>query len=1237
SIISQSLFSNDTNILSKFDTMDPAFYKCNIFISASNGITPKMYPYILSGDESKEFDMTFNPFAGFLYYDKELNLNQVNQKSARALEIIRRKFSMDIILVNSSDSHFIPFVGYYPEWDIVLPELVNNLPDDGYWAAFNKERIGGDNYSKNNHLSFSFALINNPTFFKEDIDMGNDQIDFNTGVMRASYLEDYELNEFTDISSVLGENQDLVDSIAPLLGLNESFTFDDSGNLNNSFGNFSLAEDAHYTILEIQYEGAPGSIQKSGNGEYIFNLFDALAYEGSELEPSESIYVNILGALLTQIDIDIICSEVLNTQPYYLQLSSNLLDRLGTILSLIDVEFDIQSLEDYSFQLLWRDFGGIKRNFVNLKNLEDEFDTINFLPALGFQGISSLPTGLLNPLNKFIINYRTSQSEPNILIKSKPVEDNISYGAYRTFDVNITAINVGNETIWGTPTPIPLDLPTIFQILVILEGGNINYADDLRNEIWEQVKIEYPNQYDNLEEFFNFDKDPRIFYFDSSGDGATDYYYPNPFNTTSLYPYNEKMDHIIDILATEPSFFLDLAMTPSEVREALINPYSVWNEDNWKINPNQTLTYISEDLSISNLDSFTKFHSINFTIDNNANPNLQLPRLIYGEEYAGTTPEMALLNDFEDWIIFSEEYYDENAVEIQFLASNETRIDLINNSIDQVSFTLNLTHSLTDIDFEVFNFKEEVFVNMDGFLNSTSNSTLNYLITNNNNSIDWIFQDSQEGDFTVLFKLLRQDAEEFNISINNIDIDLLTRDINSYEMQSNIQYTAKNQLTRYTTYSNSIIFSTEEMASIISHSYLDKYNTKVGYINTYYLEIENIGMSSAKNISINIPIPGIIKNSLGFNIHNNNLVKNIIELAPESTRKYNFSYYTPNSAFINNVDIKYNNTETLSGGNSTGLSSQPNNVYFIAPVDYNINFPFIRQIQLNYNHSNPNPQISDLFNLTLNLHNMGPLGFNISGLSFSSRDKYGDLEPILNTALLNFSNLEYNSIQSINLTLNKTDWKSYYYPPINFIGSIKDRTTQILSSEPIVIGNIDFTIKKEISRYNIEIGDILNVKLTIKNTGSICIKDLRLNDELSFSSNSFSLVDGILVYQIDCINPGEEIEVNYTIRAKIQTIESLTSAKINYYFLNKRVAFSNQNIIKVIIPQSTQYLFITIPLTFAVFIGVIFVWRLRKYKNKQLEIERNEIKILNLESRDSILNFETNIKEEFKKIVDKQN
>ncbi len=50
SVIKQSLFTNDTSILPKFDTRDPAFYKCNVLFSASNGITPELFPRVLNED-----------------------------------------------------------------------------------------------------------------------------------------------------------------------------------------------------------------------------------------------------------------------------------------------------------------------------------------------------------------------------------------------------------------------------------------------------------------------------------------------------------------------------------------------------------------------------------------------------------------------------------------------------------------------------------------------------------------------------------------------------------------------------------------------------------------------------------------------------------------------------------------------------------------------------------------------------------------------------------------------------------------------------------------------------------------------------------------------------------------------------------------------------------------------------------------------------------------------------------
>ena len=66
SIIRQSLFTNDTNIFPHFDSTDPAFYKCNILISASNGIQPEMFPSILSDNVfGSQFSISYNSFIGF--------------------------------------------------------------------------------------------------------------------------------------------------------------------------------------------------------------------------------------------------------------------------------------------------------------------------------------------------------------------------------------------------------------------------------------------------------------------------------------------------------------------------------------------------------------------------------------------------------------------------------------------------------------------------------------------------------------------------------------------------------------------------------------------------------------------------------------------------------------------------------------------------------------------------------------------------------------------------------------------------------------------------------------------------------------------------------------------------------------------------------------------------------------------------------------------------------------------
>ena len=103
SVIKQSLFTNDTNIFSQLDLNDPAFYKCNILISVSNTINPGVFPKLLT--ESKigsQYELGFNSFIGFLSYEEELTITDAQLRAERALEIIKRKFEIDLIIVNGS-------------------------------------------------------------------------------------------------------------------------------------------------------------------------------------------------------------------------------------------------------------------------------------------------------------------------------------------------------------------------------------------------------------------------------------------------------------------------------------------------------------------------------------------------------------------------------------------------------------------------------------------------------------------------------------------------------------------------------------------------------------------------------------------------------------------------------------------------------------------------------------------------------------------------------------------------------------------------------------------------------------------------------------------------------------------------------------------------------------------------------------------------------------------------------
>jgi len=1182
SIIKQSLFTNDSNILSQFDSNDPAFYKCNMIITVSNGINPEIFPRILT--ESlipSQYYVGFSNFAGFLFYDDILNAQDAEMRSERALEIIRKKFKIDLIMLNVSEPNFFPFIGFCPNWQCFFNELMRNFPMDGYWSALDIDRLISQEYTQNYHLSSSFMLLNSLDFFEENYDISTDQVSFNLESLDLSFLENLELQNLIDQFDTILENYGDI--------LNATISEEELEQFVEIFSSFTLSNNSHYTSISIQYEGLEEGVRKVGINQYEFNLWDAMGYNGDPLSPSEKIYIALIGAFMSDIEINILSTEIINSTPKNFKFSDYLLEQISLLFYLAGIEFDTQNLKDYSFDLFWFDEEGIKCSYIKLVNLQDPSDIINFLQLVGFQGFS----------------------------------------AFRNFSYYISAENVGNITAWGVPTQIPFELNDFF---LFITGYYQPLADQLQDAIWEVIRIEYPNQYESLDDFFNFDEDPRVFYFDSFGTGVFDTFFPNIFNFTNLAPYNKDMDEIIDIIDSRDGYpqliaaLAALGINTSELKDFFTNNYSIWNDNNWKISPGEILSYKINNYSIANLDSFTPFYLNNFTIQSTPTT----PEIISGISLSGTSPEMALSSDYESWIIGSVEKFLEHRVEIAFIFKNDTNIDFYNNILEKVSFIveINASINLDASNFEIFDFNNEEFKEMTPYLESIINNTWTFSIINQNKSLDWLFYPLDQQNYTVLFKITLTNSDQFNISINDLDIEFSVRDINfNDDSGSRVVFGSSSGNVQHERFSNSIPLCTYDGASLIINSYLNSYSTEPGELSIYYINFKNIGSEIAKNLTISLLIPGIINKINNFTLKNNNLSYFLEELSPLEERTINFSFYIPNSLSLSEISIIYHNPKNIEGGNSSKITSFTNQVFISAPINYKDKSPFLRTIEIGYdNLINSAPAIGETFNLTLNLKNLGPEGFRIPDLNISMRDQFGDLKRVYNYPLY-FQNINFNSSITFNISLKKIGWKGYYYPPINFFEGSESRTLQITASASKILGEINFTIIKSVSKQQIEIGDKTIITIEVENTGTITVEDIKVNDMISYSQIDFSLIEGNLINLISSLEPGEKVTINYTLKGKRQILVNLKPANIKFYYLHENEVSSNKILIKIIMPKYKQFFYLAFPILIVLVSLSIYLWQSKRYKKKRTVYERSEMHIFGLSSRESVLKVDHTLRE----------
>jgi hypothetical protein len=158
------------------------------------------------------------------------------------------------------------------------------------------------------------------------------------------------------------------------------------------------------------------------------------------------------------------------------------------------------------------------------------------------------------------------------------------------------------------------------------------------------------------------------------------------------------------------------------------------------------------------------------------------------------------------------------------------------------------------------------------------------------------------------------------------------------------------------------------------------------------------------------------------------------------------------------------------------------------------------------------------------------------------------------------------------------------------------------------------------------------VELNVKNVGTICIKNISINDIISFTEIDFNLISGSLINTISCLQPGEDITFSYRIQAITQALLTLKPASIEYYYLLKFKDASNIVEVKVVIPEIIQIFFILGPMIISLTVLTIFLWKTKKYKAKKYELQRNELMLFKVSGSTTILKIENTLRDKFNSI-----
>ncbi|MHA1775419.1 MAG: hypothetical protein ACTSWC_01525 [Promethearchaeota archaeon] len=1224
-LIQQSYCTNDTNALAGIDLSDPAFSDASFFLSFSNGISPAINPLPINSHNPNFIETSSKSLRLLLYFEGRKPLSTISIQHQRILDILKNQLKIDFFLLNQTQSaeygYLYEYYGLNPAWLQYFEMTLSNVPQDGYWAALDYDRILSETYLNSQYLQSSLLYLKKYNYLANNINK----------ILKNPIKNAFDLSPLDSSTSIF--------NIASFQSENSRNSDDSSSSQETTYIN----RTNNLIFFSLQYEGISNEQNADQKTSYHFDLFNALNYNGSQISISSKCYNSLDGISLSKLDIGLIFGEVTEIEPEIMPFNNQSFSQIENLLFLVDETMDFSFLDDYQFKIKWKTQDSLTMLSTVPINYRNSSDNINFLELLAdFPILTTLLNNSIDfagnlgygisgssvaPIEQFHFDYIISSQEPSLQVRKifQNGQPNNVFDIENTPEINLTVSNENNITVWGQEVNLtvlgisndptnPLSVLGLDQNIFELLGYDTNFILNVLETLGY-----------NIEDLFHNDN-PRFFMLDLNNSGEFDSLYPNllDLNINRFLPYSPEFTQI---LIDNSDAFGNIAINP----QIWNSSESIFNSENWKLEPGESFS-LSLQNGLNNIDD--KFASIQSFVVSVEDPHL--PIIAIGHESSGTAIQNTFSNaDHDYWDIKSESYGQTNQIQLYLFFDNQTELlHILNDSIDLnaifLDSILKSSEENTDYQLQIYNHASHD-VNGDGFETLGTRTIgnemewINFTLSDNNYNLSEYWNIDEN--VSILFRVSFQNDVPFHIFIDYLQVEFQDR-LNQYIFfnQSSVQYCSRFSNNQYFSFSNTLLASTSQSAIINAISQISVVDpTKSLYL--LNISLVNNGLLPAYNLTARILQMGLIANLSNhsliemnnhsvFQSHAGNftfidgvLLYNISTLeSGASISNISLLFYLTNSFLTPSLNVTWKNRILYNETNRLQLFISYQD-FISKPLYYNISsleLP-IHQLSFQYfiDHDYPSYNINDNISIFVKIDNLKPTSVFGVKIKFISPNEGWRL--LNSTKILTISEFKPFESQLVKLIYQKTSVRGYLIPSEFEISSEEDSFLQVQFNSLLMIGNFGLTIKKQISNDALIMGDIVEISLEIINTGNVPLGNISINDADSYVADAFQLYEGLTLYDIDFLGVNQSFKISYTLQSlRTKGIFSIRPATTLYYFGISHEIQSNSFSVKIQEPYGLIILKILGP----IFIGaaalvMIYKYKLR-YSREDFEYQRRE-------------------------------